>query len=49
MAYRVFIDVKINLCNYLPLKRLKSQLQAVCRIIFIEDIDHFAAIPKHAD
>ena len=47
MTYRVFIDIKLNLCNYLPLKRVKSQ--AVCRIIFIEDIDHFAAIPKHAD
>ena len=44
---RVFIDVKRNLCNYLSLKSVKSQ--TVCRIIFIEDIDHFAAIAKHVD
>ena len=37
---RLLICVKRNLCNYLPLKSVKSQ--TVCRIIFIEDIDHFA-------
>ena len=41
---RVSIDVKRNLCKYLPLKSIKSQ--TVCRIIFIQDIDHFAAIAK---
>ena len=37
---RVLTDVKKYLCNYLPLKSVKSQ--TVCRIIFIEDIDHIA-------
>ena len=44
---RVFIDVKRNLFNYLPLKSVKSQ--TVCRIIFIEDIHLFAAIVEHID
>ena len=42
---RVFIDVKRTLCNYLPLKSVKCQ--TVCRIIFIEHIDHFASFAKH--
>ena len=43
----VFIDVKINLCNYLRLKTVKSP--TVCRIIFSEDIHLFAAIAEHID
>ena len=44
---RVLTDVKKYLCNYLPLKSVKTQ--TVCRIIFIEDTDHLAAIAKHVD